>query len=174
MRAIRFDTLKCSLAEAGNISAFGSVSRQRSTISSSCSLFLTRSILLMTSSTGTFSLATLPRNSAFFIGSSTTSVTYSSTSASVRALWLKSSMLSWSLYLGLSTPGVSLNTIWYSGVFTMPIMRWRVVCAFEVMMLTRSPTRSFMSVDLPTLGLPTMFTNPDLCFSVICLKFGCL
>ena len=71
-------------------------------------------------------------------------------------------MLSCILYRGASTPGVSENTIWYSGVLTIPIMRWRVVCALEVMMLMRSPTRLFMSVDLPTLGLPTMFTKPDL------------
>jgi hypothetical protein len=26
-----------------------------------------------------------------------------------------------------------------------------------------SPTRAFMMVDLPTFGLPIMFTKPDLC-----------
>ena len=40
-------------------------------------------------------------------------------------------------------------------------MRWRVVWAFEVIMLSRSPTRSFIRVDLPTFGLPTIFTKPD-------------
>ncbi len=42
------------------------------------------------------------------------------------------------------------------------MMRWRVVCALDVMMDMRSPTNAFINVDLPTLGLPTMFTNPDL------------
>src|SRR5215204_4110483 len=45
----------------------------------------------------------------------------------------------------------------------MPIIRWRVVCALEVMMDRFSPTSLFMRVDLPTLGLPTILTNPDLC-----------
>ena len=45
----------------------------------------------------------------------------------------------------------------------MPVMRWRVVCAFEVIIDIRSPTNRFIRVDLPTLGLPTMFTKPALC-----------
>ena len=49
----------------------------------------------------------------------------------------------------------------------MPVMRCRVVCALEVMIDIRSPTRSFIRVDLPTLGLPTMFTNPALCPSAV-------
>ena len=32
----------------------------------------------------------------------------------------------------------------------------------------RSPTSKFISVDLPTLGLPTMFTKPALCIYYIC------
>ena len=44
----------------------------------------------------------------------------------------------------------------------MPMMRWRVVCAFAVTMESFSPTIAFISVDLPTLGLPMMFTKPDL------------
>jgi hypothetical protein len=39
-------------------------------------------------------------------------------------------------------------------------MRWRVVWALLVTMLSRSPTSAFMSVDLPTLGLPMMLTKP--------------
>ena len=31
------------------------------------------------------------------------------------------------------------------------------------MILSRSPTNAFISVDLPTFGFPTIFTNPDLC-----------
>ena len=44
----------------------------------------------------------------------------------------------------------------------MPIIRWRVVWDLEVMMDILSPTSKFISVDLPTLGLPTILTNPDL------------
>ena len=78
-----------------------------------------------------------------------------------------------SLYFGDSTPGVSEYTICISGVFTIPIIRWRVVCAFEVIMDIRSPTNEFISVDFPTLGFPTIFTNPALCclFSLTCLLF---
>ena len=39
-------------------------------------------------------------------------------------------------------------------------MRWRVVCAFLEVMETCAPTSSFRSVDLPTLGRPTMATVP--------------
>lgn len=45
----------------------------------------------------------------------------------------------------------------------MPMIRWRVVCAFDVMIDNFSPTNAFMSVDLPTLGFPMIFTKPDLC-----------
>ena len=43
------------------------------------------------------------------------------------------------------------------------MIRWRVVCAFDVMIDNFSPTSAFMSVDLPTLGFPMIFTKPDLC-----------
>lgn len=39
----------------------------------------------------------------------------------------------------------------------------RVVCGLAVMIDIRSPTRAFIKVDLPALGLPIIFTNPDLC-----------
>jgi hypothetical protein len=55
-------------------------------------------------------------------------------------------------------PGVSTNTICASSVVTMPVMRWRVVCAFFDVMLTRWPTTWFSSVDLPTLGRPAIAT----------------
>jgi hypothetical protein len=35
-----------------------------------------------------------------------------------------------------------------------------VVCSLGVTMETRSPTSRFISVDLPTLGLPTIATKP--------------
>ena len=46
------------------------------------------------------------------------------------------------------------------------MMRWRVVCAFEVMIESFSPTSAFISVDFPTFGFPMMFTKPDLCISL--------
>jgi hypothetical protein len=36
-----------------------------------------------------------------------------------------------------------------------------VVCGFFDVMLTFSPTSAFMSVDLPTLGRPTIATCPQ-------------
>jgi hypothetical protein len=43
----------------------------------------------------------------------------------------------------------------------MPVMRWRVVCALREVMLIFWPTRALSSVDLPTLGLPTMAIRPQ-------------
>src|SRR6516225_1760309 len=40
-------------------------------------------------------------------------------------------------------------------------MRWRVVCALFDVMLIFWPTSAFSSVDLPTLGRPTMATRPQ-------------
>ena len=58
---------------------------------------------------------------------------------------------------------VSEKTICISSVLIIPMMRCRVVCALKVAMDIRSPTRRFIRVDFPTLGFPTMFTNPALC-----------
>jgi hypothetical protein len=44
-------------------------------------------------------------------------------------------------------------------------MRWRVVCALLDVMLIFWPTSAFSSVDLPTLGRPTMATRPQRFFS---------
>lgn len=35
----------------------------------------------------------------------------------------------------------------------------------------RSPTSTFINVDLPTFGLPIMFTNPDLCILCVMLVY---
>src|ERR1700761_6196088 len=43
----------------------------------------------------------------------------------------------------------------------MPVMRWRVVCALRDVILTFWPTSAFISVDLPTLGRPTIATMPQ-------------
>ena len=47
------------------------------------------------------------------------------------------------------------------------MIRCRVVCALNVAMEIRSPTNKFIKVDFPTFGLPTIFTNPALCISII-------
>ncbi len=44
---------------------------------------------------------------------------------------------------------------------TMPRIARRVVCGFELVIATFSPTSALVSVDLPTLGRPTKVTNPD-------------
>jgi len=43
----------------------------------------------------------------------------------------------------------------------MPRMARRVVCGRLLVMAIFVPTRAFISVDLPTLGLPTKHAKPD-------------
>src|SRR5580693_187809 len=52
-----------------------------------------------------------------------------------------------------------MNCAW--AVVRMPRRRWRVVCGRREVMAIRAPTRALSSVDLPTLGLPTMATWPQ-------------
>ena len=58
-------------------------------------------------------------------------------------------------------PGVSTNTNCVCPVVRIPVMRWRVVCALREVMLIFCPTSALSSVDLPTLGLPTMAITPQ-------------
>src|SRR5271167_896740 len=67
---------------------------------------------------------------------------------------------------GECSPGVSIKTICPSGRVTIPWMRLRVVCGFEVTIATFCPTKRFNSVDFPALGRPTIATNPDRYFSL--------
>src|SRR6185369_16835805 len=53
---------------------------------------------------------------------------------------------------------------WASLLVRMPVMRWRVVCALRETMLIFSPTSRLSSVDLPTLGRPTMAIYPERIF----------
>src|SRR5690606_3625741 len=70
-------------------------------------------------------------------------------------------------------PGVSEKTIWKFSSLISPMMRCRVVCAFEEIIESRSPISTFIKVDLPTLGLPTILTKPALCVvSVMNNKFS--
>src|SRR5215467_13722623 len=59
-------------------------------------------------------------------------------------------------------PGVSITTTCPSFRDTMPWMRLRVVCGFDVTIATFCPTSRFSSVDFPALGRPTIATNPAL------------
>ena len=45
----------------------------------------------------------------------------------------------------------------------MPMIRWRVVCAFDVAIERRSPSSAFMRVLFPTFGTPRIDTNPARC-----------
>ena len=51
----------------------------------------------------------------------------------------------------------------------MPRIRCRVVCAFGVVITIFCPSTALSKVDLPTLGLPNIFTKPALW--VICGEF---
>ena len=62
-------------------------------------------------------------------------------------------------------PGVSTKTNCEAPRVRMPVMRCRVVCALLDVMLIFCPTRALSSVDLPTLGRPTMATRPHRCGS---------
>jgi hypothetical protein len=45
-----------------------------------------------------------------------------------------------------------------------------VVCALDVIIDNFSPTKAFISVDLPTFGFPIIFTKPALCEFFIVYK----
>ena len=53
-----------------------------------------------------------------------------------------------------------MKTVWASGPFRMPKTRIRVVPGFRETMATLRPKARLRKVDLPTLGRPTMATNP--------------
>ena len=58
-------------------------------------------------------------------------------------------------------PGVSTKTIWASFKLRMPMIESRVVWAFGVTIETFFDSKAFNRVLLPTLGRPSMATNPD-------------
>src|SRR5579859_1586061 len=53
-----------------------------------------------------------------------------------------------------------MKTICPCSFETIPWMRLRVVCGFDVTMATFWPTRRLSKVDLPAFGRPTMATKP--------------
>ena len=61
---------------------------------------------------------------------------------------------------GRCRPGVSTRMSCPCSRCTMPRMARRVVCGFELVIATFSPTSAFVRVDLPTFGRPTIETNP--------------
>jgi len=63
--------------------------------------------------------------------------------------------------LGLWIPGVSRNTICVASSVRTPRTCVRVVCGRSETIDTLRPTSWFKSVDLPTLGRPTIETNPE-------------
>ena len=67
-----------------------------------------------------------------------------------------------SRFLGLWRPGVSINTTWYPLPDIMPRILSRVVSGVLETIQSFSSIRTLRSVDLPTLGLPTMATVPAL------------
>ena len=62
---------------------------------------------------------------------------------------------------GRCRPGVSTMISCASGRCTMPRMARRVVCGRLLVIATLVPTSAFISVDLPTFGLPTKQAKPD-------------
>src|SRR5579862_2372821 len=62
--------------------------------------------------------------------------------------------------LASCSPGVSISTTCAFSRVTIPWMRLRVVCGFEVTMAIFCPTSRFTSVDFPAFGRPTIATNP--------------
>src|SRR5690606_12990868 len=126
----------------------------------------------MTKRTGTPELLILCIISSISVSVSKRSVTKRIRSASSRDMFTKLIMLLWSSYFGFNMPGVSEKTIWWSSPLINPMILWRVVWALEEIMESLSPISTFIKVDLPTLGLPTIFTNPALCvFSVMTYIF---
>ena len=75
-----------------------------------------------------------------------------------RAVWLSRSP---SVVRGLWMPGVSQNTACTSGRVRTPRTSVRVVWGLLETIETLVPSMRLSSVDLPTLGRPTIVTNPE-------------
>ena len=61
---------------------------------------------------------------------------------------------------GLCIPGVSIKTYWFPFTLSIPFIVSLVVPALSETIATFSLTSLFISVDFPTLGLPTTAINP--------------
>ena len=83
------------------------------------------------------------------------------TSASARLSMAIRTISRFIISLALCRPGVSSMIIWYEGPFTMPRIRFLVVCGRGLTMAIFWPSSRLSRVDLPALGGPTMATTPD-------------
>src|SRR5262245_26951893 len=121
-----------------------------------------RSTLFTTSTAGVDTLATLPatkRSPGPMAADASTSTHTTSTSDSVESA--RSFARSPSNVRGLWIPGVSSRTICDASVVRTPRTWVRVVCGRSETIDTLRPTSWLTSVDLPTLGRPTIATNPE-------------
>ena len=119
MRLKTSATPKFSRAEIAKISALGTFSCQR-VIDSFKEASSPLSILFISSKTGILLFVILLKKASSFNSFSPSSTIYNKTSASSKADFTKSIMLSWSWYAGLMIPGVSLSNIWKSSPLTIP------------------------------------------------------
>ena len=62
----------------------------------------------------------------------------------------------------VDTPGVSTKIICPFFVVSIPFNLFLVVCAMGEVIVIFSPINLFIKVDLPTFGLPSKVTKPDL------------
>ena len=121
----------------------------------------TRSILLSTSSLYTFLWLISSTMLRSWGPMAVTSTSTSRASMPSMASSMDCTMNSPSFVRGRWMPGVSTNTIWQLSPPITPITRLRVVWGRLDTIATFSPTRVFSSVDLPTLGRPTMVAKPE-------------
>ena len=71
-----------------------------------------------------------------------------------------------SLVFGLCTPGVSINIICEFSLFIIALIAVLVVWLLFAVIAIFSCAKLFINVDLPTLVLPIIDTNPDLKFEM--------
>src|SRR5580704_2552765 len=130
--------------------------------SASSALFSTKSTLLMTSTAGCRTLASLSRiasaSSSAPLRASSRTATRSASCAPPHALV---TIARSSRRLGRKIPGESTNTNCDAPSMAMPRMSERVVCTLCETMVTFEPTSALSSVDLPTFGAPISATNPQ-------------
>ena len=120
-----------------------------------------RSILLSTSAFFTFWPLISAAMARSCLPTAVASTMTSSASMPLSASCTALTMYSPRRLCGVCRPGVSRNTIWLCSSVHTPMMRLRVVWGRLDTMAIFSPIMAFISVLLPTLGRPTMATNPE-------------
>ena len=162
MRSMRACTFSPVFAERGMISSYSPSFSTTASCASTRSAER-RSILLSTATTGVSSSASseamkrspLPM---FLVPSSMKAMASTSEKVSRTALFSRSPRA----FLGLWKPGVSTKMTWASSRVYIQRILFLVVWGFSEMMASLRCMRLLRSVDLPTLGRPTMPTKPDL------------